>query len=112
METPTPPPSALIIGDAPLFLPVHQFLARRGIRVPEQVSLFSLDPDPAYAWCVPVISHVRWDYRPVVRRVLRWVDNVAHGRVDKRQTLFDAEFVEGGTQDLPRMRRSDRLAVQ
>jgi DNA-binding LacI/PurR family transcriptional regulator len=91
------PPTALIIGDAPLFVPVQQFLARRGIPVPEQVSLFSLDPDPAYAWCDPVITHVRWDYRPVVRRVLRWADNVAQGQDDRRQTLFEAEFVEGGT---------------
>ena len=91
------PPSALIIGDVPLFLPVHQFLARRQIRVPEQVSLFCLDPDPAYAWCHPVISHVHWDYRPVVRRVLGWADNVAHGKEDRRQTLYEAKFVEGGT---------------
>lgn len=91
------PLSALIIGDAPLFLPVQQFLARRSIRVPEQVSLFCLDPGPAYAWCNPMISHVQWDYRPVVRRVLRWADNVAHGREDKPQALYEGEFFEGGT---------------
>jgi DNA-binding LacI/PurR family transcriptional regulator/DNA-binding transcriptional regulator YhcF (GntR family) len=91
------PPTALIIGDVPLFLPVQQFLARRGLRVPEQVSLFCLDPDPAYAWCNPVVSHVQWDYRPVVRRVLRWAENVAHGQDDRRQALFEAEFFEGGT---------------
>lgn len=91
------PPTALIIGDAPLFLPVQQFLARRSIRVPEQVSLFCLDPDPAYAWCNPVVSHIQWDYRPVVRRVLRWAENVAQGQDDRRQALFEAEFIEGGT---------------
>jgi DNA-binding LacI/PurR family transcriptional regulator len=91
------PPSALIIGDAPLFIPVQQFLARRGIKVPEQVSLISVDPDPAFAWCVPVISHIHWDYRPVVRRVLRWAENAAQGREDLRQTLFEGELVEGGT---------------
>ena len=42
-------------------------------------------------------GHIRWDYRPMVRRVVRWVDNVARGKDDKRQTLTNAEFVEGGT---------------
>lgn len=91
------PPSALIIGDAPLFMRVQQFLARRGLMVPERVSLLCTDSDPGFAWCDPAISHIRWDYRPVVRRVLRWADNVANGREDKRQTLFEAEFVEGRT---------------
>ncbi len=91
------PPTALIIGDGLLFVPVQQFLARHGIRVPGQVSLFCLDHDPAYMWCDPVISHIRWDYRPVVRRVLRWVDHVALGQEDRGQALFEAEFVEGGT---------------
>ena len=35
-------------------------------------------------------------YRPVVRRVVRWVNNVARGKNDRRQTLTKAEFVEGG----------------
>jgi hypothetical protein len=61
------------------------------------VSLLADDFDPAFAWCEPVISHIRWDYRPVVRRVLRWAENVAHDREDRRQTLFDAELIEGGT---------------
>ena len=91
------PPSALIIGDAPLLLPVHQFLASRGIRVPDQVSLFCFDPDPAFPWCDPGFSHVYWDYRPVVRRVLRWVDNVAHGKEDRRQTFTLGKYIEGGT---------------
>lgn len=91
------PPSALIIGDLPLLMPVQQFLARRGIMIPDDVSVLSTDEDPSFAWCDPVISHITWDYRPLVRRVLGWVENVAHGREDKRQTLFDAKFVEGGT---------------
>jgi hypothetical protein len=40
---------------------------------------------------------IRWDYRPVVRRVVRWAANVSHGKDDRRQTLTKAEFVEGGT---------------
>lgn len=91
------PPTALIIGDPPLLVPVQQFFANRGIRVPDQVSLFSLNSDPGFPWCDPVISHIDWDYRPVVRRVMRWVDNVAHGKEDLSQKLYEGTFVEGGT---------------
>lgn len=91
------PPSALIIGDTPLFIPVQQFLARRGILVPDQVSLLSVDSEPGFEWCDPVVSHIRWDYRPVVRRVLGWAENVAHGKDDRRQALFLAKLIEGGT---------------
>ena len=91
------PPSALIIEDTALFLATHQYLARHGIMIPEQVSLLCADPDPAYTWCQPTIAHLTWDYRPVVKRALRWADNVARGREDRRQTFIKAEFVEGGT---------------
>jgi hypothetical protein len=33
----------------------------------------------------------------VLRRVVRWVDNVAKGKNDQRQTLTKIEFIEGGT---------------
>lgn len=92
------PPTALIFCDSPnLFLPAYQYLTWRGLRIPEQVSLLADDSNPAFAWCDPVVSHIRWDYRPVVRRVLQWAENVAQGRDDKRQALFNAEFVDGGT---------------
>jgi DNA-binding LacI/PurR family transcriptional regulator len=91
------PPTALIIDEAPFFVAALQFLAGRGLRVPENVSLVCTDADPAFAWCEPTIAHIRWDGRPVVRRVVRWAANVSHGKDDRRQTLTKAEFVEGGT---------------
>ena len=33
----------------------------------------------------------------VARRVKRWVNNVAHGKDDRRQSFTKAEFVDGGT---------------
>ena len=33
----------------------------------------------------------------MVRRVVRWVENVAKGKDDQRQTLTKIEFVKGGT---------------
>ncbi len=91
------PPTALIVDEAPLLVATQQFLGERGLRVPGDVSLVCDDADPAFAWCQPTIAHIRWDSRPVVRRVVRWAANVSHGKPDRRQTLTKAEFVAGGT---------------
>ena len=91
------PPTALIIDEPFLFHAAKNHLARHGILAPDQVSLFCTDPDPTFAWCRPTIAHLSWDYRPVVRRAVRWVENMAKGKDDQRQTLTKIEFVKGGT---------------
>jgi hypothetical protein len=90
-------PTALIVDEASFFVATQQFLATRGIRVPHQISLVCTDDDPAFAWCMPTISHLRWDSAPVIRRVVRWAATVSQGRTDLKQTLFPSEFVIGGT---------------
>lgn len=91
------PPTALIVDEATLFAATQQFLARRGLRVPDDVSLICTDADSSFAWCKPSISHIRWDSRPVVRRIVRWAANISMGKHDIRQTLTGAEFIHGGT---------------
>lgn len=91
------PPTALIVDEATLFIATQQFLAGRSIRVPQECSLICTDSNPAFAWCIPSIAHIRWDARPVVLRILRWALAVGQGRRDVRQTSVRAEFVAGGT---------------
>ncbi len=91
------PPTALILDESFLFNAAFHYLAKRGLRVPQDVSLVCTDDDSDFAWCEPSVAHIRWDYRPVVRRVVRWAANVSHGKDDRRQTLTKAEFVAGGT---------------
>ena len=91
------PPSALIIEESPFFIAAQQFLAKKRLRVPEDVSLVCTDADPAFDWCQPSVAHIRWESRPVVRRILRWAFNLSRGAKDLRQTLTPAEFVPGGT---------------
>lgn len=91
------PPSALIIDQSFLFTAAQHHLARRGILAPEQVSLVCTDPDPSFDWSHPSVAHIRWDSQQVVRRIVRWADNVACGKDDRRQTFTKAEFIEGGT---------------
>lgn len=91
------PPTAILCGETRFFVAVQQYLARQGIHAPEQVSLICSDPDSSFAWCKPAVSHFHWDHKPVVRRIVRWSENVARGKEDRRQILFNGEFVEGGT---------------
>jgi len=91
------PPTALILGEAFLFTAAQMYLAQRGIMVPKHVSLVCSAPDPTFAWCVPTITHIRYDIRLVLRRVVRWANNVACGKDDRRNSFTMAEFVNGGT---------------
>jgi DNA-binding LacI/PurR family transcriptional regulator len=91
------PPTAIIIDETEFFFATQQFLSRRGLRVPEDVSLVATDPDPTFHWCRPSIAHITWESGLLVKRIVRWAANVSGGIDDRRQTLTKAEFVEGGT---------------
>ena len=91
------PPTALIIGEGTFFAATLQFLARKGLRTPEQVSLICMDPDPSLVWCKPTIAYIRWDPAPVLRRIVQWASAVSKGRSNKIQTLTQSEFIPGGT---------------
>lgn len=91
------PPTALIIDETCWFLAALAFLVRRGIRVPEQVSLVSGECESILDMCHPQFAHMHWDNRLIVRRVVRWVDAVREGRADRRIINIAAEFVPGGS---------------
>jgi DNA-binding LacI/PurR family transcriptional regulator len=91
------PPTALLVPESPMFFAVQQFLGNRGLRAPRDVSLVCADGDRSFEWSRPSVAYISWDTRPVVRRVVRWVNNVAAGKDDRRQSFTKAEFVEGGT---------------
>jgi DNA-binding LacI/PurR family transcriptional regulator len=87
----------LLVDELMLFVAAQQFLARKRLRVPDEVSLVSLDGDPAFDWCRPSVAHVRWDRKPVLRRVVGWANHIARGKRDRRETNTHAEFIDGGT---------------
>jgi DNA-binding LacI/PurR family transcriptional regulator len=94
----TTPPTALILDESYLYAAAQQYLAQRGILAPRDVSLICCDPpDAGLAWVRPSPAHIRWDHRPLMRRIVEWAGNVSHGHKDLRQTDIAAEFVEGGT---------------
>ena len=90
-------PTALIVDESAFLVATILFLQSRGLQVPKDVSLICTDGDPHFTWCRPSVAHIQWDTAPVVRRALRWADNVALGKKDTRQKVVEAEFFEGGT---------------
>lgn len=91
------PPTALIFGEPGLYLSTRQQLSDRGIIAPRDVSMVSMDPNPSFDWFHPPISHITWDSKPWITRVLKWADNIALGMDDRKKTLTKASFVEGST---------------
>ncbi len=89
------PPTAVFIEDRLLCLAVKNYLAaQRGAKL-RQVVLICTDYGPSLDWCDPPIPHFKWDKQAVVRRMLRWVDNVARGKKDLLQQLTPAKLVGG-----------------
>ncbi|NCF89260.1 MAG: hypothetical protein GWQ08_27685 [Verrucomicrobiaceae bacterium] len=54
--------------------------------------MICIDAAPDFAWYQPSVAHIRWDHRTV-----RWANNVARGKGDRRQIFIKADFIEGGT---------------
>jgi DNA-binding LacI/PurR family transcriptional regulator len=86
-----------LLSEPALFFATQQHLLGRGLIVPRDVSLLSLDDHPAFEWFEPEVSHIPVETRLIVPRVAQWAENVANGREDRRETLIRGEFVEGGT---------------
>lgn len=91
------PPSAMLIDDAVLLHPVQTYLANHGITSPGHISLICNDYAESFDWARPSIAHMKWDYRPTIRRVLQWINNVSGGIEDKRISYTQATFHDGGT---------------
>ena len=91
------PPTALIFDESELFIAARHQLERRGVLTPNHVSMMCGQPDPSFDWSEPSTAHIRYDMRPVYRRVVQWVDNIAEGKEDRRKEFHKARFVDGAT---------------
>ena len=91
------PPSALLIEEASYLFAVMQFCGDRNLRIPQDVSLICYERAASFDFSKPSIAYFDWGYRPMVRRIVRWADNMSRGKEDKRQSRVIAKFVEGGT---------------
>lgn len=90
-------PTALIVSEASILTAVIQYLSGLGIRAPEGISLACMDASEVFDWCLPVVTHVAWDTRPLIQRVVQWSENISRGKNDRRKTTSKAQLVLGGT---------------
>ena len=88
-------PTALIVDETCWFIAALGVLVRRGLRVPEQVSLVAGDGVPMLDMCWPRFTQMRWDNHLIVCRVVRWVDAVRKGNPDRKTLNIPASFVPG-----------------
>lgn len=93
----TTPPTALLLDEPYLFHAAYHYLAQRGLRVPQDVSLICTDGSRGFDWCEPSVAHFAWDYQPAVSRMIKWVRNIANGVDDRRQGFTKSVYVKGGT---------------
>ena len=89
-------PTAIIFDRPNELIGAQIHLAQKGIFAPRDISLIC-DDDPAFEWCKPSISCIRWQSRRWVSRIINWVDNVANGKNDLRQSFTKAKFIERGS---------------
>ncbi len=87
------PPTAIFMSHNAQLLAVENYLARHRGRDLRNVTLISTDYHQHYEWCDPPIPHFRWKSEEAVRRVVKWVEELASGKVGRRQKLIRARFV-------------------
>lgn len=76
---------------------VIQHLSGLGIQAPNCISLACMDPNEVFEWCIPTVTHIAWDSRPLIQRVVKWAENNSRGKDDRRKTSSNARLVLGGT---------------
>jgi len=89
------PPTA-IYATSPIWMAgIQSFLARRGLRGPEDVSLICGTEDAAFEWADPPIAFFRHDDARIFRRVVQWVENRAAGRQDRGNSTIGVKLIAG-----------------
>lgn len=91
----TPPTAFVLMQIVELHL-FQSYCLRRGLRIPEDVSVVLLDDDPRLSWVKPEPTRFRYPVRRFIRTVARWLENFP--AKDRRGlTLLEPEFIKGGT---------------
>ena len=91
------PPTALIVDQPFLCVAVLLHLARLKLVVPNDVSLACTDMSEAFEWCDPGITHIAWDSKPVITRVVKWADKISRGKEFNPRNISKVRLVTGGT---------------
>ena len=89
------PPTAFVLLDWKELVTVHCFISRRGLRVPEDVSLVLLNDQMEAAWFHPGLARFRFPEKRLVQAMVRWLEEGDDG--GNLSISPPADFIEGGT---------------
>lgn len=91
------PPTA-IYATSPVWISgILSFLAREGLKVPEDVSIVCGNHASSFLWNIPAIAHCCHDDLRLARRITDWVNNCAHDRKDQKNEKFPVQLMIGGS---------------
>ncbi len=91
------PPTAFVVDESFLATVVFHHLIQRGLKIPDDVSLFCSEPPTPLGWGETIISHTDWSSKAMVKPTLQWIKNVALRRADFSHSLISIHYVEGHT---------------
>ncbi len=91
------PPTALVVTEPGTAITAITWLARRGLRVPEQVSVLSLFYDSTLEAVIPAVANYRTGREVLPRRLIEMVRALADGRRLPHQRPLMPNFVPGGS---------------
>lgn len=93
------PPTAIICWHLNVTVGVLSFFARKGLRAPEDASLFFCGDDPSLAWHVPgmQMAHFDFDEDARIKHIRRWVEDLSNGRLQNHAYEKPVGIIEGTT---------------
>ncbi len=98
----TTPPTALLILEPAWTVATLAFLLRRGLRVPEDVSIIAMLDDPVLKLWRPPLAHFRWSTTHHIHHALKWLQSLVDRSEPPGLKNFPVTFVPGGTVGLAR----------
>ena len=91
------PPTAIILDEWKLYYAAKNHLAGKRGKASRDAVCISMDYHDSFDWCQPSVPHFHADQSKYVKRTVEWVNNIARGKKDIRQTNIYASFVGGGS---------------
>ncbi len=95
------PPTALVFLDWKELISAQGFLARRGLRIPEDVSVVLLNDAVSADWFHPLPCRYRFPIRRIASMIVHWLE---HGAGDLEGNVLSGEFIAGGSIAEPKRR--------
>lgn len=95
------PPTAFVTTFTNWMTAVISALGKQGFLIPHDASVFCMNRETWFPWHSPLIGHLFGDETPMVKRIVRWVNQAERGKADKDYVSFPLEFLPGDSMGPP-----------